>query len=118
LTNSGRAKVFSPDSDIVYLLYRFSGLFNTTPKKPNPSPVSIKFSTSGPQAGGCVRPLSPDSDIVYLLYRFSGLFNTTPKKPNPGPVSIKYSTSGPQAGGSVRPPSDSTVETSPGVVDR
>ncbi|CAB4009020.1 C-Jun-amino-terminal kinase-interacting 3 [Paramuricea clavata] len=46
---------------------------------------------------------------------FSGLFNTTPKKPNPSPVSIKYS--GPQAGGSVRSPSDSTVETSPGVVD-
>lgn len=42
-----------PDLDVVYLLCRFSGLFNTAPKKPNPSPVSIKY--SGPQAGGNVR---------------------------------------------------------------
>ena len=34
-------------------IYRFSGLFNTAPKRPNPSPVSIKY--SGPQAGGNVR---------------------------------------------------------------
>ncbi|XP_028409298.1 JNK-interacting protein 3-like isoform X2 [Dendronephthya gigantea] len=30
----------------------FSGLFNTAPKKPSPSPSSIKYSAPGPSAGG------------------------------------------------------------------
>jgi hypothetical protein len=63
-------------------------------------------------------PLNKFGNIVCPLYRFSGLFNTTPKKPNPSPANVKYSSSGSQAGGTVRPSSDSTVETSPGVVDR